>query len=262
MLDLYAAIASHTIFARQDDPLADPSPTPTLLSSQAPIVVDNTPLSPIAMLAIKIYAFGGLAFLFGVILTGITYWIWVVVIKREFADSPPELDIHPERMREKEKARIARLEAKKEKRDAQRKRREEEKWRIPLRNEKIRRSRSTIPKNVPPTKSALRNPSTSPSPSNHSKSAIPAKKKHVSWASSTSTLDGDGNLKTRPLKDKHERHPASTRVPLSRLQEVLPVHPLHHHRSVSIEERSARGQELIGTLSPHVVTRWARSGVD
>ena len=94
MPNLYSIIPSPTLLVRQDDPLADP--TPSILTSQVPIIVDNTPLSPIAMIAIKIYAFGGLAFLFGVILTGIAYWIWVVVIKREFADSPPELDIHPE----------------------------------------------------------------------------------------------------------------------------------------------------------------------
>jgi hypothetical protein len=93
----YYKIPSPTIFARQEDPLADPSPTASVFVSQVPVVVvDTTPLSPIAMIAIKLYAFGGLAFLFAVVLTGITYWIWVVVIKGEFADSPPELDIHPE----------------------------------------------------------------------------------------------------------------------------------------------------------------------
>jgi hypothetical protein len=94
MPNLYSIIPSPTLLVRQEDPLADP--TPTIFTSQVPIIVDNTPLSPVAMLAVKIYAFGGLAFLFGVILTGIAYWIWVVVIKGEFADSPPELDIHPE----------------------------------------------------------------------------------------------------------------------------------------------------------------------
>jgi len=48
------------------------------------------------MFAIKMYAFGGLAFMVAVIATAVAYWIWVVVIKREFADSPPELDLHPE----------------------------------------------------------------------------------------------------------------------------------------------------------------------
>lgn len=48
------------------------------------------------MVALKIYAFGGLAFMAGTVITAISYWIWVVVIKQEFADSPPWLDLHPE----------------------------------------------------------------------------------------------------------------------------------------------------------------------
>lgn len=88
---------SNVLGIRDDDPLADPStPTASVLSSQAPIVVDNTPLSPLAMLIIKIYAFGGLAFVVTIIAAALSYWIWVVVIRREFADSPPELDLHPE----------------------------------------------------------------------------------------------------------------------------------------------------------------------
>jgi len=48
------------------------------------------------MIAIKIYGYGGLAFMFGVIIYAIVYWFWTVVFKREYADSPPELDLHPE----------------------------------------------------------------------------------------------------------------------------------------------------------------------
>ena len=87
---------SNVVGIREDDPLADPSPTAGVLSSQVPIVVDNTPLSPLTMFAIKMYAFGGLAFIVAVITAAVAYWIWVVVIKREYADSPPELDLHPE----------------------------------------------------------------------------------------------------------------------------------------------------------------------
>ena len=78
-----------------EDPFADP--TPSVFQSLVPvIVIDNTPLPSIAMIAVKIYVFGGLGFIIGVVLVAIAYWIWVVVIKREYADSPPWLDLHPE----------------------------------------------------------------------------------------------------------------------------------------------------------------------
>lgn len=48
------------------------------------------------MVAIKVYAFGGLAFMIGVVLTAISYWFWTVLVRREFADSPPSLELHPE----------------------------------------------------------------------------------------------------------------------------------------------------------------------
>lgn len=54
------------------------------------------PLSPTAMLAVKIYAFGGLAFMIGVILFAFGVWAWTVIIKREWANSPPDLELHPE----------------------------------------------------------------------------------------------------------------------------------------------------------------------
>ena len=78
-----------------EDPFADP--TPSVFESIIPVVIiDNTPLPSIAMIAVKIYVFGGLAFMIGVVLAAIAYWIWVVVIKGEYADSPPWLDLHPE----------------------------------------------------------------------------------------------------------------------------------------------------------------------
>ena len=74
---------------------ATASPSASPMSSAAPIV-DNTPLSSFSMIILKLYAFGGLAFMFSVFTAAIGYWIWIVIIKREFADSPPELDLHPE----------------------------------------------------------------------------------------------------------------------------------------------------------------------
>jgi len=157
---------------------------------------------------------------------------------------------------------MVRLKAKKEKRDAARKRREEEKWRVPpLKYEKKAQSRTTTTTTVTrtsqcPTKPALRK---SPSVCNsaRSRSASPAKKKHVSWAPSASTLDRDGNQKTEPLlggaKEQHVRPSVSS------LQKLPPARRIHPHTSISIEERSARGQELIGAMSPQVVSRWAQS---
>jgi hypothetical protein len=151
-----------------------------------------------------------------------------------------------------------RLKAKKEKREAERKRREEEKWRLPpLHYAKKDKSRSATTTSSCPTKPAIR---TSPSTS---RSSSPAKKKHVSWAPSTSTLDGDGNLATEPLEDGHDidlrTGTPSTWTRLVPLQEVPPAHSIQPHASTSIEERSARGQELIGAMSPEVVARWAQS---
>jgi len=149
-----------------------------------------------------------------------------------------------------------RLKAKKEKRDAERKRREEEKWRVPpLQYEKKAQSRpATTRTNQCPTKPALRK---SPSVCNsaRSRSASPAKKKHVSWAPSTSALDGDGNLTTEPLDGVNEHAERSYKP----LQKLPPARRIHPHTSISIEERSARGQELIGAMSPKVVSRWAQS---
>lgn len=80
--------------SERGDPIALPSPT--VSSSSAPVPVDNTPLPPLSMIVIKIYGYGGLAFMFSIIAYAIVYWLWTVVIKREYADSPPELDVHPE----------------------------------------------------------------------------------------------------------------------------------------------------------------------
>lgn len=75
------------------------SPTPSITfnpNSTSDSGLDTTPLSPTAMLAVKIYAFGGLAFMIGVILFAFGVWFWTVIIKREWANSPPDLELHPE----------------------------------------------------------------------------------------------------------------------------------------------------------------------
>ena len=52
--------------------------------------------SSTAMLAVKIYAFGGLAFMTGIMLFALGVWVWTIVIRREWANSPPDLELHPE----------------------------------------------------------------------------------------------------------------------------------------------------------------------
>lgn len=74
----------------------DPAPLPALSGLPQNIPFDTRYIPEMGMVALKIYAFGGLAFMAGTVITAISYWIWVVVIKQEFADSPPWLDLHPE----------------------------------------------------------------------------------------------------------------------------------------------------------------------
>jgi hypothetical protein len=56
----------------------------------------NDSSTSIGMLAVKIYGFGGLAFMIGTVLSALGLWVWTVVIKREWANSPPDLELHPE----------------------------------------------------------------------------------------------------------------------------------------------------------------------
>jgi hypothetical protein len=75
---------------------ADPVPEPTISGISHDVPIDHRPIPALGMIVLKIYAFGGLAFLVGTVLTAISWWIWVVLIKREYADSPPWLDVNPE----------------------------------------------------------------------------------------------------------------------------------------------------------------------
>jgi hypothetical protein len=56
----------------------------------------NLDISDTGMFALQLYAFGGLAFMIGVILFALGLWFRTVVIKREWANSPPDLELHPE----------------------------------------------------------------------------------------------------------------------------------------------------------------------
>ena len=53
-------------------------------------------VSPTEILVLEVYAFGGLAFMIGIILFALGVWVWTVLIKREWANSPPDLELHPE----------------------------------------------------------------------------------------------------------------------------------------------------------------------
>lgn len=68
----------------RDTPAA-PSP-PTIL------LPESTQGVSVGMIAVKVYAFGGLAFVVGVIVLGFGWWFWEVVIKRQARDFPPDLE--------------------------------------------------------------------------------------------------------------------------------------------------------------------------
>ncbi|KAF9526274.1 hypothetical protein CPB83DRAFT_492155 [Crepidotus variabilis] len=191
---------SNMIIRAENNPLSTPTPSASTLANSAPIVVAGDPMTPLAMIVIKLYAFGGLAFVGFVIVSAITYWIWIVVIKREFADSPPELELHPERMRKQEKERVARAKKRKEAKKEIRRHKNEERFLVPpIRHEDRPQNLSEIGS----PKSALRKASATSvlSPQGCGGSGTG---KRVSWASSTSTLDGMGQLSEKPVYDTYE----------------------------------------------------------
>ncbi|PPQ68352.1 hypothetical protein CVT26_005915 [Gymnopilus dilepis] len=272
-----------------------PTATPSVHPYYIPIPIDNTPLSPMAMIAVKIYAFGGLVFMIAVIIAAIVYWFWTILIKREWADSPGWLDLHPERMRERERVRIARMKSLKEERLRERKRREEEKFTPPPLRYKAMNGRDRA--TSMPVKSAIRNSSMSDPHSSHNRKsslsksspssynqrgswassiqtlgapdASPSKTKKVSWASSASTLDVEGNCTEKPLACKSS--PTSSLVdPEPPVIAPASLENINHPTSVprartsiprreaSIAPRSRRASEMIATTTPEVAFSWAK----
>lgn len=67
------------------DTAAAPSP-PTIL------LPESTPGVSVGMIVVKVYAFGGLTFVMGIIVCGFGWWFWNVVIKRQARDFPPDLE--------------------------------------------------------------------------------------------------------------------------------------------------------------------------
>ncbi|KAH9483005.1 hypothetical protein JR316_0005105 [Psilocybe cubensis] len=248
-----------------------PVPVPMI---SAPPIIDTTPYSPAGLLAVKIYVFGGLAFMIGVVLTAIGFWIYTVVIRGEYADSPPWLDLHPERMREKEKARIARLKQQKAEKIEAKKRKQEEKFTPPPVRYQQRKDGRNRAYSLP-AKPALRKPSDSSSTTlqmrKSSMSSSPTKGKRVSWASSTSTLDVNGCASEKPIEEKTVASNPRRRRSTSQSQTSLPplpplpslyeiIHPLpeaHTYVSPSVELRARRGRQMIAMTTPEIAARWA-----
>ncbi|KAJ3500375.1 hypothetical protein NLJ89_g9826 [Agrocybe chaxingu] len=229
------------------------------MGSSAPIDANDTSLSALSTFILKVYAFGGLALMVCVGLSAIGLWVWTVVIKREFADSPPELELHPEVSHaRKEKTRIARLKKQKEEKKAKRRARDEIFTLPPMRQEQKKKIRSySLSTNYSAITTASSHP---PIVRKSSFSTSPSKGKRVSWASSASTVDGNGNASEKPLKDK-----TSPAMPIkspfqseySLLQSVPKARTSTPRSSVSIEERSRRGQEMVAATTPEVVLGWA-----
>ncbi len=140
---------------------------------------------------------------------------------------------------------------------ANRKRREAKKFTVPPLQYDQKKGRDLLPEKPP-----MRNPSVSSDFSPQKSSGLgPSKRKRVSFASSTSTLDGSGNLTKRPLDDGSEPVAIKQTTVSSRediISAVPRAYPSLPFRSVSIEERSRRGRELIAAMNPDVAMSWAR----
>ena len=168
-------------------------------------------------------------------------------------------------MREREKARIARLKARQDEKAAAQKRKEEKKFLIPpLQYERKDRQRpsSSIPTKPAMQKSGLS--STTPYANSTESSSSLSKGKRVSWASSSSTLEGNGCLYQKPLDDKRVTKTSVRPLPSFQPQKndlgPLPIaRPSIPRLSAYIAERAPRGQELIGAMSPDVARTWAQS---
>lgn len=164
-------------------------------------------------------------------------------------------------MREREKARIARLKKRQDEKLEARKRMEEAFVIPPVQYERQERGR---PSSAPP-KPAMRKLSISanaPLPRKSSISSSPSKGKRVSWASSMSTLDGNGILSEKPIDDKAFSNPyLSVKSPFESQDTLIQPVPRARtslpHTATSIEERARRGHEMIAATTPDVAMSWA-----
>ncbi|KAF4616121.1 hypothetical protein D9613_011483 [Agrocybe pediades] len=278
------------IYDRADVPTV-PAATPSISGTSIPEVpIDHTPISAFGMFILQFYAFGGLAFMVAIILSAITYWIWTVVIKREYADSPPELELHPERMRQTEKDRIERYKARKEEKRRRRNASNEkdQMYIPPLRYQPKdwhgrERSSSLPTKPIMQNCASASNNDTKDRKSSLSTTCSAKGGKRVSWASSTSTLDVNGHSCQSPLTGKAslaaslkepEIGPGTERktyadapVPVFTTPEygsgnvptAAPKALLTsvHRRPASIEPRSRRGRDMIAATTADHAASWA-----
>ncbi|KAF8164902.1 hypothetical protein B0H34DRAFT_670881 [Crassisporium funariophilum] len=263
---------------------AIPSPSVSQISvdnSTFDLPPDFRILSPTALLAVKIYAFGGLAFLICVVLFSLGFWIWTVIIKREFANSPPDIELYPEKMREKEKARQIRLKAKKEEKRKERERKAKEKFspppiRLDQKKKDRRASVASTSKTITPSNSPMASSSLSVSkPRRSSLSVSPGtqkKDKRVSWASSAATLDVNGNEGEKPIKkgsttslpiDSPFKYDSSTprRMSVGDVQSPTPIPRARKsvpRKDASIASRAPRGRQMIAATTPSVCESWSK----
>lgn len=219
------------------DTAAAPSP-PTIL------LPESTPGVSVGMIVVKVYAFGGLTFVMGIIVCGFGWWFWNVVIKRQARDFPPDLENYE--------------------------------------------SSSAL------TPGPLLNGNLTPAPTKSSrgrKSSLSTnhspKGKRVSWASSTATLDVDGNASIKSVADAEGKEfddermisprpptpgptsptssfPFSPTISGPTTPSNLPLSPAPRvHTQIprtltSIEPRAPRGQMMIATTTPDVCESWSK----
>ncbi|PPQ68659.1 hypothetical protein CVT24_005390 [Panaeolus cyanescens] len=233
--------------------LLAPSTTDSSKALETTALALDSHMPEIAMVAIKIYAFGGLAFMVGVVLTAVSYWIWTVLIRREYADSPPSLELHPERMRAREKARVLRLNMRKEKKKHighEQEGTQETFTPPPVRYYTTRtRNRGTSLPVKPALRDSIQDKPKPLSPGD-SQSNNRGCGKRVSWASTLTLNDSkdiEKNLNDAPTPLNSLSLASGTLIaPVPRAQTYVP------RLSTSIEMRSRRGQEMIDLGGPSV----------
>jgi hypothetical protein len=257
-------------------------PPPSSFNGNLSTSNSDLDLSSTGMIAVQIYGYGGLAFMFGIVISALGLWFWTVVIKREWADSPPDIMLHPEvshlpffllifisdyvqRMREKERARQERLKCRKEEKLRRSQSDREKKFSPPpIRlNQKGRKSSFTSTTSTlhPPNRSSLSINNPKPIPRKSSFSVSPPKGLRVSWASSAATLDEDGHMSVKSMKAESTtgslpsiKFPFDTPTPTSIPRARTSVPRL----SASIAARAPRGDEMIAITTPDTCESWSK----
>lgn len=182
-------------------------------------------------------------------------------------------------MRKREIARIARRKAQKERKLAEQRRREEKKFTPPpiiLEKRQNRPRSSTMPVSGTVRISQATLAVATPSPRKSSLSTSPVKQnKRVSWASSTSTLDVNGNASMKPLDVDSIKGGETVSFPSSgeRPSTLLPVPPhdgagyyappprartAAPRTSTGLTLRERSGKDMVSTMTPDTAVGWAK----